>query len=70
MTSVSVIGSGAWGTTLSQVLCDAGNDVLIWGRNQDVVSEINIKHTNESFLPGAVLPESFKATSDIELALK
>ncbi len=70
MTSVSVIGSGAWGTTLSQVLCDAGNDVLIWGRNQDVVSEINIKHTNETFLPGAVLPESFKATSDIELALK
>lgn len=70
MTSVSVIGSGAWGTTLSQVLCDAGNEVLIWGRNQDVVSEINNNHTNESFIPGAALPESLKSTTDIEFALK
>ena len=70
MTSVSVIGSGAWGTTLGQVLCDAGNDVLLWGRNQNVVNEINQKHTNEAFLPGANLPDSLKATTEIEVALK
>ena len=70
MTTVSVIGSGAWGTTLSQVLCDAGNEVLLWGRNQSVVNEINAKHTNESFIPGAHLPESLIATTDIESALK
>jgi len=38
---VTVLGSGQWGTTLAQVLCDAGNDVLIWGRNRSVVDEIN-----------------------------
>ena len=41
MSKVTVLGSGAWGTTLAQVLCDSGQDVLIWGRNSDVVTEIN-----------------------------
>ena len=38
MSKVTVLGSGAWGTTLAQVLCDSGQDVLIWGRNSDVVT--------------------------------
>ena len=40
MSKVTVLGSGAWGTTLAQVLCDSGQDVLIWGRNSDIVNEI------------------------------
>jgi glycerol-3-phosphate dehydrogenase (NAD(P)+) len=41
MSKVTVFGAGAWGSTMAQVLCDAGNDVLLWGRNQEVVDEIN-----------------------------
>ena len=66
---VTVLGSGQWGTTLAQVLCDAGNDVLIWGRNQSVVDEINSVHTNQKSLPATGLPESLRATSDISIAL-
>lgn len=29
MARISILGAGAWGTTLSQVLCDAGHEVLI-----------------------------------------
>ena len=65
---VSVLGSGAWGTTLAQVLADAGQEVLIWGRNLSVVDEINNDHTNHSFLPGAQLPSSIRATSDVQEA--
>ena len=65
MSRVSVLGSGAWGTTLSQVLADAGQEVLVWGRNADVVKEINDDHTNHAFLPGAQLPSSIKATTDV-----
>ena len=36
---VSVFGTGQWGTVLAQVLSDAGNDVLIWGRNREAVNE-------------------------------
>ena len=69
MSRVTVIGAGAWGTTLAQVLSDAGNDVLLWARNQDVVTEINSKHTNEKYLSGIQLPKSIKAISDIKSAL-
>lgn len=66
----TVLGTGAWGTTLAQVIVDAGHEVLMWGRNSDVVSEINSLHTNEKFLPGSILPESIIATTDIERALQ
>ncbi len=65
MSPVTVLGSGAWGTTLAQVLCDGGNDVLIWGRNQEVIDEINQSHTNAKYLPEIELPHNLRATSDI-----
>ena len=37
MSKVVVLGAGQWGSTMAQVLCDAENHVLLWGRNQDVV---------------------------------
>ena len=67
---VTVLGSGQWGTTLAQVLCDAGNDVLIWGRNRSVVDEINSVHTNQKSLPATGLPENLRATFDIAQALE
>lgn len=70
MAQVCVLGTGAWGTTLSQVLSDAGHEVIIWGRNQGVVGEINSSHSNHKFLPGVYLPENIRATIDVEEALK
>jgi glycerol-3-phosphate dehydrogenase (NAD(P)+) len=68
MSKVTVLGSGAWGTTLAQVLSDAGKDVLIWGRNTSVVSEINEKATNGKYLPNILLPKALRATTDIQEA--
>jgi glycerol-3-phosphate dehydrogenase (NAD(P)+) len=65
MKKVTVFGAGAWGSTMAQVLSDAGNDVLIWGRNQDVVDEINSSHTNAKYLGIHVLPAEIRATSDL-----
>jgi glycerol-3-phosphate dehydrogenase (NAD(P)+) len=70
MAKIAVLGAGAWGTTLGQVLCDAGQEVLLWGRNADVISEINSKHSNEKFLPGVVLPENLRATTNIQEAFE
>ena len=69
MSSVTVLGAGSWGTTMAQVLSDAGNDVLVWGRNHDVVTEINVRHSNEKYLPHIVLPAHMRATSDINEAM-
>lgn len=70
MNKVTVIGAGAWGTTLAQVLSDAGNQVLLWARNSEVVSEINTNHTNSKYLNELLLPANLTATSDIEAALR
>lgn len=67
---ISVLGTGQWGTALAQILCDAGNNVLIWGRNTAVVDEINSRHTNAGSLPGTALPQNLKATSDISVAME
>ena len=70
MAKVSVLGSGAWGTTLAQVLVDAGQEVLIWGRNDSVVAEINSNHTNNKFLENVKLPSEIKATTNIHEAFE
>ncbi len=41
MSTVTVFGAGAWGSTMAQVLNDAGNEVLLWARSEDVIAEIN-----------------------------
>jgi len=66
MSKVSVFGAGAWGSTLAQVLCDAGNEVLLWGRNADVINEINTKHTNSKYIGANILPTEIRATTDLE----
>jgi len=65
---ISLLGSGQWGSALAQILCDAANDVLIWGRNQSVIDEINQSHRNSTSLPGIELPHSLRATSSLEEA--
>jgi glycerol-3-phosphate dehydrogenase (NAD(P)+) len=68
VSKVVVLGAGQWGSTLAQVLCDAGNHVLMWGRNQSVVDEINEKHTNTYYLENNALPLGLKATTDLKEA--
>ncbi len=53
---------------MAQVLHDAGNNVLLWGRSEDVVNEINSSHTNTKYLDAHILPEGLKATSDLAAA--
>lgn len=67
---VTVFGAGAWGTTMAQVLHDAGNDVLLWGRSDEVVGEINSSHTNAKYLDSHVLPSELRATSNITEAFE
>jgi glycerol-3-phosphate dehydrogenase (NAD(P)+) len=58
MTQVSVLGAGSWGTAFSLVLADAGNDVTLWARREEVCDTINRRRQNTDYLPGVELPES------------
>jgi len=69
MSKVAVFGAGSWGTAFSMILADAGNDVTIWGRREDVCATINDKHENTDYLPGIELPPTIVATHDPEQAV-
>ena len=69
MSKVAVCGAGSWGTAFSLVLADAGQDVTIWGRREDVCASINDRRQNVEYLPGIELPDAVTATHDPEQAL-
>lgn len=62
---IGVIGGGAWGTALAATAATAGRDVLLWAREDDVVTSINKGHENVTFLPGIKLVPTVRATSDL-----
>lgn len=66
--TIGVIGAGAWGTALAQVLSNAGRDVLIQAREEEVVEAINSGHENTVYLPGIPLNEKLKATQSLHEA--
>ncbi len=61
---VGLLGGGSWGTTVAS-LVTRNAPVTIWARNPATVDEINNHHTNETYLPGAALPEALVASNDI-----
>ena len=69
MTKVAVMGAGSWGTAFSIVLADAGNDVTIWARREEVCDAINEGRENTDYLPGIELPPAISATHDPAKAL-
>jgi glycerol-3-phosphate dehydrogenase (NAD(P)+) len=69
MTRVAVFGTGSWGTAFSMVLADAGTDVVMWGRRQELTEAITRTHENPDNLPGVPLPDSITATHSAEEAV-
>ena len=69
MSKVAVFGAGSWGTAFSIVLADAGNDVAMWGRREDVCETISKNHENPEYMPGIPLPVSVTASHDAETVL-
>lgn len=65
---VAVFGAGSWGTAFSIVLADAGNEVTIWARREEVAETINERRENAEYLPGIELPPQVSATHDVEKA--
>ena len=70
MSRISIIGAGAWGTALAQVYAEAGHDVTLWAREESLAQTIHREKSNPTYLPGARLNGSIRATSDLSRALK
>lgn len=64
--SIGVIGGGAWGTALAQVVASSGEAVLMWARESEVVTGINANQENHLFLKGQNLAPCIAATGDLD----
>lgn len=66
----AVVGAGAWGTALADVLASNGHDTVLWAHEPDVADAVNSAHANSRFLAGAKLTRALIATNDHARALE
>jgi len=60
----AVVGAGAWGTALADLLSGNGHDTVLWALEPDVAASVNECHENRRFLAGLPLVASLRATND------
>lgn len=70
MNRISVIGAGAWGTALAQVVAQNADHVTLWARDEELAREINTSGENKSYLPHITLKKNINATSELVLAMQ
>ena len=61
---ITVLGSGGWGTALSLLLLENGNDVTLWSYTQEESRVLRETHENP-MLKGVPLPPELKFTTDM-----
>ena len=66
--NAGLLGGGSWGTTVAALIA-RNAPVTMWARDAGTVDEINTRHSNEKYLPDAVLPETIRATTNLEEAV-
>ena len=64
MAKIGVIGAGSWGTALSVLLHNNGNEVTVWSIDPGEVQMLTEKREHEKKLPGVKLPEDMQITGD------
>ncbi|MBU1238104.1 NAD(P)-dependent glycerol-3-phosphate dehydrogenase [Myxococcota bacterium] len=69
MITAAVIGAGAWGTSIANLLGVKGHRVRIWAREPQVVETINTTAENSLFFPGFPLSPNVSATTQLAEAL-
>jgi glycerol-3-phosphate dehydrogenase (NAD(P)+) len=65
----AVVGAGAWGTALADLLARNGHQVRLWAYEPDVVASINDRHENTRFLAGYKLAAAVVADNDLPRTL-
>ncbi len=66
---VTVIGTGAWGTTLAVLLAQKGLPVTLWARTPDEEAHLRSARENRDFVPGLIFPAELLVTAALDDAL-
>ena len=63
---IGVIGAGAWGTALANLLASEGLDVALWVFEKEVCAGILEAQENKVFLPGVPLSPNIRPSNDLD----
>jgi glycerol-3-phosphate dehydrogenase (NAD(P)+) len=66
---VTIVGAGAWGTALANLLCENKHDVTLWGHDKARLDEVKCAGRNKNYLPGIKLSPDLKFEVDLEKAI-
>ena len=64
ITNIGIIGAGAWGTALSNILAKK-QKVILWAKEKSVCDNINKYQENKRFLPKIKLSKKINCTTEI-----
>lgn len=67
---IAVLGAGAWGTALAQVVAENGHSVTLWTWLPEHADAIMRAGENQEFLSGTKLHPEMRVTADLEGALR
>jgi len=66
---ITILGAGAWGTSLARLLHKGNHQVTLWGHIPEWLQEIRQSGVNERFLPGIALPPDLILEADLPAAI-
>ena len=64
--SAAVVGAGAWGTTIANLLASKGIDVSLWVYERELCEIMASMRENVLYLPGVHLPENLSPSPELE----
>jgi glycerol-3-phosphate dehydrogenase (NAD(P)+) len=64
----TVVGAGAWGTALANLLAENGHETTLWAYEPDVAESVVSHRENRRFLPGIPLHPELRATTSLDQA--
>ncbi|MDD3292471.1 MAG: NAD(P)-dependent glycerol-3-phosphate dehydrogenase [Candidatus Pacebacteria bacterium] len=68
--NITILGDGAWGTTLAILLAENGHNVFIWSAFPEHLEELDKKRENKKYLSGIKIPQSINFEKDLSIAIE
>ena len=67
MKEILVLGGGAWGTAIANLLANnLSQNIYLWAIEKEVINDINKKNKNSQYLPDIILNKKVKGIDNLE----
>lgn len=69
MSTIAVLGAGAWGTALA-LLISKTHSVILWSHDTDQIDQLKRDGENQRYIPGVRFPSTLECSSDLLSTIK